>query len=95
MLSGDASREMIVDEMVLGALARPEIGADGRLISVGISAALFCVVGVRREAGRRDRGIPDDQVAMAANHASRFAASRNVKRFKDADDEALALRSPA
>lgn len=76
-LSGVTSRES-------GArvLTRPAIGADGRVISVGISAALFCQAGIRRGA---KLSLPGDQMAIAAQHAYRFAASGPVKCFEDAN----------
>lgn len=87
-LSGVASGEFIP-----GILARPANGVGKRVISVGISAALFCFLEFGR--GRRGTNLrtPGIQTAIAAQHAYRVATSGTVKRFKDAQKNALALRA--
>ena len=84
-LSGVASGEFIP-----GILARPANGVGKRVISVGISAALFCFLEFGRGTNLRTPGI---QMAIAAQHAYRVATSGTVKRFKDAQKNALALRA--
>ena len=87
-LSGVTSREFIP-----GILARPANGADERIISVGISAALFCFLGFRRGIRGTNLRLSGIQMAIAAQHAYRVAASGTVKRFEDAQKNALALRA--
>ena len=87
-LGGVTSREFIP-----GTLARPANGADERVISVGISASLFCFLGFRRGVRRTSLRLPGIQTAIAAQHAYRVAASGTVKRFEDAQKNALALRA--
>ena len=65
MLSGVTSREFIP-----GVLARPADGADERAISVGISAALFIVSGLRRT----NLSLSGNQMTVAAQHLYRVAA---------------------
>ena len=89
MLSGVTSREFIP-----GILARSADGAGKRVISVGISAALFGLFGL---SGFRhmDRGtnlsLPGNQMPVTAQHAYRVATPRTVERFEQARKEALAL----
>ena len=87
-LSGVTSREFIP-----GILARPANGADERVISVGISAALFCFLGFRHGLRGTNLRLPGIQMAITAQHAYRVAASGTVKRFEDAQKNALALRA--
>jgi hypothetical protein len=77
--------------MIGGVPAAPIVGADGRFISVGISTALFCLLGVGHDAGRRIPGRPLDQMVVAAKHAPDFMASRRVKRGEDTDENIPAL----
>ena len=63
MLSGVTSRESIP-----GIPARLADGADERAISVGISAALFVLPGLRHLARGRNFGFRGDQMAVAAQH---------------------------
>ena len=91
MLSGVTSREFIP-----GILARSADGAGKRVISVGISAALFGLFGL---SGFRhmDRGtnlsLPGNQMTVTAQHPYRLAAPRAVKRFEHARKKSLALRA--
>ncbi|WP_156435421.1 hypothetical protein [Bradyrhizobium lablabi] len=69
------------------------IGVDGRVISVGISAALFGPAGFRRWLGRTNLRLSGGQMAVAAQHPDRFAAPRPVKCLEDAHKQPLALRT--
>ena len=69
MLSGVTSREFIP-----GVLARLADGADKRAISVGISAALFILSGLRHMACRTNLSLPGDQMTVAAQHLNRIPA---------------------
>jgi len=69
MLSGVTSREFIP-----GVLARPADGADERAISVGISAALFILSGLRHMARRTNLSLSGNQMTVAAQHLYRVAA---------------------
>jgi hypothetical protein len=66
------------------------VGADGRLISVGISISLFLIVEVRESACVLAQEFFGDQIAIATDQLSRLAAPRNVKRHDDALEKALA-----
>jgi hypothetical protein len=68
------------------------IGADGRVIFVGISAALFCLSGLRHMPRGTDLSLPGNQMTVTAQHPYRVAAPRAVKRFEQAHKESLALR---
>jgi hypothetical protein len=85
-LSGVTSREFIA-----GILARSADGAGKRVISVGISAALFDLF------RHMDRGtnlsLSGNQMTVTAQHPYRLAAPRAVKRFEQADKKSLALRA--
>ena len=83
MLSGAMSRELIS-----GVLARPSDGVDERAISVGISAALFVLPGLRHMARGRDPGFRGDQMAVAAQHLNCVTTPGTVKRFEQAQKEA-------
>ena len=86
MLRGVTSREFIP-----GILARSADGAGKRVISVGISAALFDLF------RHRDRGtnlsLPGHQMTVTAQHPYRVAAPRSVQRFEQAREESPALRA--
>src|ERR1700694_1626152 len=86
-----ASGELIPDGTACGVSACSISGADGLLISVGISTALFCFFGVGDDAGRRGPGMPLDQMVVVTKHPPGFTASRRVKRFENADENILAL----
>jgi len=86
MLSGVTSREFIP-----GVLARLVDGADERAISVGISAALFILSGLRHMARGTNLSLPGIQMTVAAQHPYRVAAARAVKRFEQEPEESLAL----
>lgn len=91
MLRGVTSREFIP-----GILARSADGAGERVISVGISAALFGLFGLsgfRHMAGETDLGLPGNQMPVTAQHPYRVATPRTMKRFEQARKEALALRA--
>ena len=88
-LSGVTSREFIP-----GTLARPANGADERVISVGISAALVFLEFRRGGRGTNLR-VSGIQMAATAEHAYRVAAPGTVKRFEDAQKNVLALRALA
>jgi hypothetical protein len=79
MLSGVTSREFIP-----GILARSADGAGKRVISVGISAALFGLSGFQHLARRTYPSLPSYQMAVTAQHLYRVAAPRTVKRFQQA-----------
>jgi hypothetical protein len=66
------------------------IGADGRLISVGISITLFLIVEVRESACVLAQGFFGDQIAIPTDELSRLAATRYVKRHDHALEKALA-----
>ena len=82
-------------ESIPGVLARPAIGADERVISVGILAALLLSVGIQAYARGTDLGLPGNQMTVTAQHPYRVAAARAVKCFEQARENALALRAPA
>jgi hypothetical protein len=91
ILSGVTSREFIP-----GILARSADGAGKRVISVGISAALFGLFGLsgfRHMAGGTDLSLPGNQMPVTAQHPYRVATPRTVKRFEQARKKALALRA--
>lgn len=84
-LSGATSREP-----GLGVLPCPVVSARGRVISVGIPAALFGVRGLRRGLGGANLRLSGHQVPVAAQHPYRLAAARTMQRLQDAHEEALA-----
>jgi hypothetical protein len=84
MLSGVTSRESIP-----GVLARLVDGADERAISVGISAALFILSGLRHMARGTNLSLPGIQMTVAAQHSYSVATPRAVKRFEQVPEEAL------
>ncbi len=86
MLSGVTSREFIP-----GVLTRSADGAGGRVISVGISAALFGLFGLRDMDRGTNLSLPGNQMPVTAQHAYRVATPRTVERFEQARKEALAL----
>ena len=86
MLRGVTSREFIP-----GVLARSADGAGKRVISVGISAALFGLSGFRNGLHRANLSLPGNQTPVTAQHPYRVAAPRAVKRFEQACKEAFAL----
>jgi hypothetical protein len=88
MLSGVTSREPGP-----GAPTRCVIGAGGRVISVGISAALFGLSGFRHMPRGTDLSLPGNQMTVTAQHPYRVAAPRAVKRFEQAHKESPALRA--
>jgi len=88
MPGGVTSREFIP-----GILARPADGAGKRVISVGISAALFGLWGFRHGLHRANLRLPGHQMTVTAQHPYRLAAPRAVKRFEQADKKSLALRA--
>ena len=69
MLSGVTSREFIP-----GVLARLADGADKRAISVGISAALFGLFGLRDMDRGTNLSLTGNQMTVAAQHPYRVAA---------------------
>ena len=87
-LSGVTSREFIP-----GILARPADGAGKRVISVGISAALFGLSGFRHGLHRANLRLPGHQMTVTAQHPYRLAAPRAVERFEQARKKSLALRA--
>ena len=87
-LSGVTSREFIP-----GILARLADGTDERVISVGISAALFGLSGFRHMPRGTDLSLPGNQMTVTAQHPYRLAAPRAMKRFEQADKKPLALRA--
>jgi len=66
------------------------MGVDGRLISVGISIALFLIVEVGESICLSAQGFFGDQIAIATDELSRLAATRNVKRHDHALEKAFA-----
>jgi hypothetical protein len=75
---------------VLDALARRIVGADRRVISVGILGALsfaFAGEGIRRQVEK----FLCDQMAILIGQAHRLPAPRQVKRFDEAREQILAL----
>ena len=78
-LSGVTSREFIP-----GILARLADGTDERVISVGISAALFGLSGFRHRLRGTNLSLPGNQMTVTAQHPYRLAAPRAVKRFEQA-----------
>jgi hypothetical protein len=91
--SGRASGVLIPARAACGVPAGSIVGAEGRFISVGISTALFCLLGICHDAGRRRPGMPLDQMVVAAKYTPGFKTSRRVKRFEDTDENILALHS--
>jgi len=89
-LSGVALREFIP-----GILACPANGAGERVISVGISAAFFCFLEFRRSIQGANLRLSGIQMVITAQHPYRVAASGTVKRFEDAQKNALTLRALA
>jgi len=87
-LSGFTSRELGP-----GIPTRLMIGADGRVISVGISAAHFSLSGFRHVPRRTNLSLSGDQVTVTAQHPYRVAAPRSVQRFEQAREESPALRA--
>ena len=87
-LSGVTSREFIP-----GILPRLADGADERVISVGISTALFGLSGSWRIHRGTNLCLSGDQMTVTAQHPYRLAASRAVKCFEQADKKSLALRA--
>ena len=88
MLRGVTSREFIP-----GILARSVDGAGKRVISVGISAALFGLFGLRDMDRGTNLSLPGNQMPVTVQHPYRVAAPRTVKRFEQAHKEALALHA--
>ena len=88
MLSGVTSREFIP-----GILARSADGAGKRVISVGISAALFGLFGLRDMDRGTNLSLPGNQMPVTAQHPYRVTAPRAVKRFEHARKKSLALRA--
>src|SRR3954467_7944795 len=88
MLRGVTSREFIP-----GVLARSVDGAGERVISVGISAALFGLFGLRDMDRGTNLSLPGNQMPVTAQHPYRVAAPRAVERFEQARKKALALRA--
>jgi hypothetical protein len=86
MLSGVTSREPGP-----GVPMRRVIGADGRVISVGISVALFDLSGFRHMPRGTNLSLPGNQMTVTAQHPYRVAAPRAVKRFEQARKKSLAL----
>ena len=87
-LSGVTSREFIP-----GILPRLADGTDERVISVGISAALFGFFGLRDMDRGTNLSLPGNQMPVTAQHPYRVAAPRAVKRFEHARKKSLALRA--
>ena len=85
-LSGVTSREFIA-----GILARSADGAGKRVISVGISAALFDLF------RHMDRGtnlsLSGNQMTVTAQHPYRVATPGAVERFEQVRKESLALHA--
>ena len=88
MLSDVTSREFIP-----GILTRLADGTDERVISVGISAALFGLSGFWRRLRGANLSLPGNQMTVTAQHPYRLSAPRAVKRFEQARKKTLALRA--
>lgn len=88
MLSGVTSREFIP-----GILARSADGAGKRVISVGISAALFGLFEFRDMDRGTNLSLPGNQMPVTLQHPYRVAASRTVKRFEQTHKQSLAFRA--
>jgi hypothetical protein len=86
MLSGVTSHEPGP-----GVPMRRVIGADGRVISVGISVALFDLSGFRHMPRGTNLSLPGNQMTVTAQHPYRVAAPRAVKRFEQARKNPLCL----
>lgn len=71
--------------------ARPANGLGERVISVGISAALFCFWELRNAGRGANLRRPGIQMAAAAKHTDRIAAAGAVQRFEDAHENVHAL----
>ncbi|NOJ41861.1 hypothetical protein [Bradyrhizobium australiense] len=87
-LSGVPSRELSP-----GVPLRLAIGADGRVISVGISAALFGLSGFRHMLHGTYLSLPGHQMPVAAQYPDCIAAPRAMERLEDAHKYSLALRT--
>src|SRR5947207_14303680 len=74
-----------------GVPMRRVIGADGRVISVGISLALFGLSGFRHMPRGTDLSLPGNQMTVTAQHPDRVTPPRAVKRFEQAREKSLAL----
>ena len=88
MLSGVTSREFIP-----GILARSADGAGKRVISVGISAALFGFFGLRDMDRGTNLSLPGNQMPVTAQYPYRVAPPRAVERLEQARKESLALHA--
>jgi hypothetical protein len=88
MLSGVTSREFIP-----GILARSADGAGKRVISVGISAALFDLFGFRDMDRGTNLSLPGNQMPVTAQYPYRVAPPRAVERLEQARKESLALHA--
>ena len=88
MLSGVTSREFIP-----GIPARPADGAGERVISVGISVALFGLSESWRISRGTNLSLSGDQMTVTAQPPYRLAAPRAVKCFEQVRKEAFALRA--
>jgi len=88
MLSGVTSREFIP-----GILARSADGAGKRVISVGISAALFDLFEFRDMDRGTNLSLPGNQMPVTAQYPYRVAPPRAVERLEQARKESLALHA--
>ena len=88
MLSGVTSREFIP-----GILARSADGAGKRVISVGISAALFGLFEFRDMDRGTNLSLPGNQMPVTAQYPYRVAPPRAVERLEQARKESLALHA--
>ena len=93
MASGVGLRCVTSREFIPGIPARLADGTDERVISVGISAALFGLSGFRHGLRGAYPSLPGNQMTITAQHPYRLAAPRTVKRLEQADKNSLALRA--
>lgn len=88
-----ASGELIPDAAACGISTVSIVGADGRVISVGILMTFFCMGCFGYDADSDSRVTPLYQMVVTAKHAARFKASGRVKRFENMNENIVALHA--
>ena len=81
---GEADRRHLTRTRVPASRRASVIGADGRVISVGISAALFGLSGFWHLPRGTDLSLPGNQMTVTAQHPYRVATPRTVERLEQA-----------
>ena len=80
-------------EFIPGTLACLADGADERVISVGISTALFGWQGFRHRLRGANLSLPGNQMTVTAQHPYRIATPGAVERLEHVRKESLALHA--